>query len=253
MGRKPRLPPQENLKLHSFKIAGNKIVKTGEIKKELSEKRPSLWTFWKRKPAFRRADLDYDVDRLKIYYRNQGFYHTEITPDVHERGGGEVDVTLHIKEGPWVKVIGVDVQVVGNPDLSGLKGNLPLEPGDRFNEKDYTALKSRYLDYLGDHGYARVKVQGKVLVSDEKNTASINLKVDPGTLSYFGEARIKDAEKLETPPAAIMEKLTFKPGEIFNRSKLLDSQRKLYATDLFRTVLLTPEDVPPKNLRFPSR
>ena len=106
------------------------------------------------------------MDRLKIYYRNQGFYHTEITPDVHERGAGEVDVTLHIKEGPWVKVIGVDVQVAGNPDLSGLKGKPPLEPGDRFNEKDYTALKSRYLDYLGDHGYARVKVQGKVLVSE---------------------------------------------------------------------------------------
>ncbi len=58
--------PQENLKLHSFKIEGNKLIKTAEIKKELSEKRPSLWTFWKGEPAFRRADLDYDVDRLKI-------------------------------------------------------------------------------------------------------------------------------------------------------------------------------------------
>ena len=86
LGAETAPPPQENLKLHSFKIVGNKIVKTGEIKNELSEKRPSLWTFWKGKPAFRRADLDYDVDRLKIYYRNQGFYHTEITPEVHERG-----------------------------------------------------------------------------------------------------------------------------------------------------------------------
>ena len=65
--------PQEELRLHSFKIEGNKVVKTGEILKELSEKRPSILTFWKKKPAFRRADLDYDVDRLKIYYRNQGF------------------------------------------------------------------------------------------------------------------------------------------------------------------------------------
>ena len=96
-------------------------------------------------------------------------------------------------------------------------------------------------------------MQGKVLVSEKKNTASISLKVDPGTLSYFGEARIKDAEKLETPPAAIMEKLTFKPGEIFNRSQLLDSQRKLYATDLFRSVLLTPEDVPPQESTVPIK
>lgn len=246
-------PPQENLKLHSLKIVGNKNVKTKEITQELSEKRPSLWTFWKGKPAFRRADLDYDVDRLKIHYRNQGFFHTEIIPEIHERGGGEVDVTLHIKEGPWIKVIGVNVEVTGNPDLSGLEGQSPLEPGDRFNEKDYTALKSRYLDYFGDHGYSRVKVQGKVLISEKQHTASISLKVDPGTLSYFGEPRIKDAEKLETPAAVILEKLTFKPGEIFNRSQLLDSQRKLYAMDLFKSVLLLPEDVPPQEPAVPIK
>lgn len=239
--------------MHCFTIQGNEIVKTSEIKKELSEKRPSLWKFWQGKPEFRRADLDYDVDRLKIYYRNQGFFHTVITPKVTPRGGGEVDVCLQIHEGPWVKVTNVDVRVMGNPDLSGLKGHPPLEPGDRFNEKDYTALKSRYLDYLGDHGYPRAKVNGKVLVSEKQNTARISLKVEPGTLSYFGEPRIKDAGKLETPPAAILEKLTFKPGEIFDRSKLLDSQRKLYATDLFRSALLTPEEVPPEQRVVPVK
>jgi outer membrane protein insertion porin family len=245
--------PEKNLRLHSFKIVGNKIIKTGEIKKELSEKRPSFWTFWKAKPAFRRADLDYDMDRLKNYYRNQGFFHTVIIPEIRELGGGEVDVTLHIKEGSWVKVTEVDVHVVDNPDLSGLTGSPPLQPGDRFNEKDYTALKSRYLDYLGNHGYPWAKVQGKVMVSEKKNIAAISLKVTPGALSYFGAARIKDAEKLETTAAAIMEKLTFKPGEIFNRSKLLDSQRKLYATDLFRSVLLTPEKATPQESTVPIK
>ncbi len=245
--------PQENLKLHSFKIEGNKLIKTAEIKKELSEKRPSLWTFWKGEPAFRRADLDYDVDRLKIYYRNQGFFHTEITPEVDQIGGGKVDVTLHIKEGPWVKVINLDVQAQANADLSGLKGKSPLKPGDRFTEAGYTALKSRYLNYLGDHGYPWAKLQGKVFVDEKKNSASISLKVDPGTLSYFGETHIKDAEKLETPAAAILDKLTFKPGEIFNRSRLLDSQRQLYATDLFRSALLTPEEVPPGQSKVPIK
>ncbi|MGA8572682.1 MAG: autotransporter assembly complex protein TamA [Desulfobaccales bacterium] len=252
-GSQPAPGPQENLKLHSFKIVGNKIIKTGEIKKELSEKRPSLWTFWKGEPAFRRADLDFDVARLKIYYRNQGFFHTEITPEVREIGEGKVDVTLHIQEGPWVKVIGVDLRVAGNADLSGLKGRSPLKPGDRFTEQSYTALKTRYLNYLGDHGYPWVKMQGKVVVDEKKNTASISLKIDPGTLSYFGDPHIKDAEKLETPPAAILEKLTFKPGEIFNRSQLLASQRQLYAMGLFQSVLLTPEAVPPQQSKVPIK
>ncbi|MGA7579492.1 MAG: autotransporter assembly complex protein TamA [Desulfobaccales bacterium] len=252
-GSQPAPGPQENLKLHSFKIVGNRIIKTAEIKKELSEKRPSLWTFWKGEPAFRRADLDYDVDRLKIYYRNEGFFHTEITPEVREIGGGKADVTLHIQEGPWVKVIGVDLRVAGNAGLSGLKGPSPLKPGDRFTEQSYSALKTRYLNYLGDHGYPWVKVQGKVVVDEKKNTASISLKVDPGTLSYFGKPHIQDAEKLETPPAAILEKLTFKPGEIFNRSQLFASQRQLYATGLFQSVLLTPEKVPQQESKVPIK
>jgi outer membrane protein assembly complex protein YaeT len=164
-----------------------------------------------------------------------------------------VDVTLHIQEGPWIKVARVDVEISGHPDLSGLKGKLPLKPGDRFNEPDYTALKSRYLNYLGDHGYPRVEVLGKVLISEKNNTAGISVKVDPGTLSYFGPAHIKDAEKLETPPAAIMEKLTFKPGQIFDRSALLASQRQLYAMNLFRSVLLTPEEGPPQQPAVPIR
>ena len=63
--------------------------------------------------------------------------------------------------------------------------------------------------------------------------------------------RIKDAEKLETPEAAIREKLTFKTGQLFNQEKLFDTQRKLYATDLFRSVVLTPEQVPPQESTIP--
>ena len=48
-GAETALPPQENLKLHSFKIVGNKIVKTAEIKKELSEKRPFALDLLERK------------------------------------------------------------------------------------------------------------------------------------------------------------------------------------------------------------
>ena len=52
---------------------------------------------------------------------------------------------------------------------------------------------------------------------------------------------------------AILEKLTFKPGEIFNRSQLFASQRQLSATGLFQSVLLTPEKVPQQESKVPIK
>ncbi len=248
----PEPPPAPGgLVLRSFKIEGNKVVKTAAIKKELYTKLPSFWPPWKEPPPFRLADLEYDVERLKAFYRRQGFFHTEIKTEIQYRSKTEADVTLIITEGPWVKVEDIAVQVVGGLDLKELQDRWPLEPGDRFVEASYDDLKNLYLNYLPNHGYPRVKVTGRVELDEDKNTAKVFLTVTPGTLAYFGAARIKDPEKLETPVAAIMEKLTFQPGQLFKLEELFKTQRKLYASDLFKSVVLTPEQVPPEQSTIP--
>jgi outer membrane protein assembly complex protein YaeT len=244
-------PGTPEARLRTFRIVGNKTVSTKEIKKELSEKLPSFWPPWGKPPFFRPQDLEYDVQRFKTFYRSQGFYHTEIKPEVSCGPKGDVIVTLVIHEGPPVIVTDINVEIAGKVDLSDLRKKWPINPGDRFTEKDYDALKNLYLNYLPNHGYPRVKVRGRVFLDEEKNTAKIHLTVNPGPLSYFGEVKIKNPEKLETPPEAILEKLTFKPGEVFNLGELFNTQRKLYTTDLFRGVVLTPEKVPPQESSIP--
>ncbi len=243
--------PSTKPQLRSFHIVGNKTVSTKDIKKELSEKLPTFWPPWGKPPPFRPQDLEYDVERLKIYYRNQGFYHTEIKPEVEYGPGGEVKVTMVIHEGPPVKVTDINVEILGKADLAELKKKWPLKPGDRLADKSYDALKNLYLNYLPNHGYPKVQVKGRIRLDEEKNTAKILLTVNPGPLSYFGPVNIKDEEKLETPGAAIREKVTFKSGQIFNLGELFNTQRKLYATDLYRSVVLTPEAVPPHETTIP--
>jgi outer membrane protein insertion porin family len=257
----PALPPaaavptppagQGTFTLHALRIVGAKKERVKDIKKELSMKLPSFWPPWGKRPPFRYQDLEYDVERLKNFYRRQGFYHTEIKPEINYGPKGTVDVTLKIDEGPWVKITAIDVEVAGPMDLSELRQKWPLNPGNRFAEKPYDDLKNLYLNYLPNHGYPKVKVKGRVYLNEEANTAQILLTVNPGPLCYFGQVRIKDPEKLETPEAAVREKLTLKTGQIFNQEKLFDTQRKLYATDLFRSVVLTPEQVPPQESTIP--
>jgi outer membrane protein assembly complex protein YaeT len=246
----PAARPTE-LTLHACRIVGAQTLSVKSLKKELSMKLPSRWPPWRKAPPFRLQDLEYDVERLKNYYRRQGFHHTVIEPTINYGPKGAVDVTLTIHEGPWVKVTAIDLEVVGPMDLSELSQKWPLNPGDRFAEKPYDHLKNLYLNHLPNQGYPRVKVKGRVYLDEEANTARILLTVNPGPPSHFGEVRIKDPEKLETPAAAILAKLTFKSGQLFNQEELFNTQRKLYATDLFRSVVLTPEQVPPQESTIP--
>ncbi|MDP2046977.1 MAG: POTRA domain-containing protein, partial [Deltaproteobacteria bacterium] len=104
-------PGQAEFTIHTFKIVGAKTEKVKDLKKELSIKLPSFWPPWGTPPPFRLQDLEYDVERLKNFYRRQGFYHTEIKHEISYGPGGAVDVTLKIDEGPWVKVTDIDVEV----------------------------------------------------------------------------------------------------------------------------------------------
>jgi outer membrane protein assembly complex protein YaeT len=244
-------PGTPKLHLRSFKIVGNKTISTKDIEKELSEKLPRWWPPWGKPPEFRLQDLEYDVDRLKNYYRDQGFYHTKIKPEMKCGTSGNVDVTLVIHEGPWVKITSINVVNKGKIDLSSLRDKWPLAVGDRFTEGKYGDLKNLYLNYLPDHGHPKVKVIGRVRLNEKTNTAKIRLTVKPGPLCYFGPVNIKDEEKLETPAAAIREKITFKVGQVFNAGELFNTQRNLYATDLFRSVVLKSQPVPEKETSIP--
>ncbi len=237
--------------LHTLKITGAKTIPVKKLKEELSMPLPSRWP-WKKPPVFKMEDLEADVDRLKAVYRRHGFYHTKITPQIHETEDGRVDVQLTVVEGPWVEVTGVEVALAPTevpPDLSALKGKRPIKVGDRFEEATYDALKRLYLNYLLDNGYPRAKVEGQVRLDEEQDTAEINLTVNPGPFCYFGEVKIKGDP--ETPEKVILRKLTFKKGDPFSFKELYESQQRIYGLDLFSSVLLTPEEVPPQERHIP--
>jgi len=245
----PAEPPP--LTLVSLKIKGAKIISAKKVKEELTLPLPSFWP-WRKKPAFRPGDLEADLERLQAFYRRQGFYHTSIKPEIHKDEEGRVRVVLHINEGPYVVVKSIKVDVTDpavRPGLAGLQKEWPLKVGDRFSEDRYENLKRLYLDYLMDHGYPRAQVQGRVYLDDKLNTAKINLTVTPRQKCYFGEVSLKG--KRQTPDYLIRRRLAFKKGELFSLAKLYESQRHLYDLDLFRSVTLTPAEVPETQRSIP--
>jgi outer membrane protein assembly complex protein YaeT len=236
--------------LRALKITGAKAIPKKKIVDELNTPSPSRWP-WKKPPVFRPRDLEDDLERLRLLYRRQGFYHARITSKV-SIAKHRADVEINIKEGPEVKVTRVEVAAEDgfSPQaLSELRSKRPLKAGERFTEENYESLKQLYLNYLLDRGYPRALVQGRVNLDEEKNTAEVELAVKPGPLCYFGDVRLRG--KPETPERVILRKITFKKGAPFSFKDLYDSQQRIYALDLFQSVNLTPEDVPENERHIP--
>ncbi|MEJ2091065.1 MAG: BamA/TamA family outer membrane protein [Syntrophobacterales bacterium] len=234
--------------LQSFEIVGAETINARKLKKQMTMPLPSIWP-WRKKPEFRKDNLEADIAQLKAFYRTEGFYHAQITYDIHQHNG-KVDVILYIQEGPPIKVTGIEVkgaEVIYAGELAKIES--PLAVGDRYSDSSYAQLKTNYINYLQNHGYFRGKVTGKVYLDDQKNTAKIVFNIHPGPLCYFGKTTVKGAVK--TPNYLILRKLAFKTGEIFSLKKIFESQKNLYDTDLFRSATVTPEDEPKDLIAIP--
>ena len=237
--------------IHSLKIIGNKSVKSNVLYKEMLIPRPRIFT-WKTPPRLSPEDLANDIDRLKAIYRRYGFYHTEITPEITE-SRGQVKVRLKVREGPWIRVTNISLSIVGQPDqqadVQELLHKSQLKVGERFTEKDFESLKKEILNYLLDRGYPKARVEGEVLLNPQANTAAVYVQVWPGPRCNFGTITVKGQQK--TPEALIRRALKISTGEPFSLAKIIASQESLYELDLFRSVSVSPEEVPEEQTEIP--
>jgi outer membrane protein assembly complex protein YaeT len=229
---------------------GNKVIPGKKLREELSFDLPSPWP-WKKPPVYKPDDLAVDLDRIRLYYRKQGFYHARITSQVTRTQDRRVWVEIKIEEGPWIKLTRVEVKGADIPPsaLPEIREASPLKIGERFTESNYEGLKRTYLSYFLDHGHPYAKIEGKVLLDEETNLAGVHLTVQPGVRCTFGEVSLQ-GERL-TPDRVILRKLTFKPGDLYSLKELYESQRRLYALDLFQSVSLTPQEASAGDRRVP--
>src|SRR5262249_53366526 len=105
---------------------------------------------------------------------------------------------------------------------------------------------------LKDHGFPYAKVTtGETNPGDDPKKSVLTFTADPGQLAHFGDVEIVGNKSVSDH--IIERQLRFKPGDLFRRSLVQDSQRRLYGMELFQFVNIEPqnqevqpEDVPTK-------
>jgi outer membrane protein insertion porin family len=195
------------------------------------------WT--KQRNFFDRNRFDADLKRVEAFYADRGYPDARVTSfdvklsDKHDA----VDVTITVNEGEPVRIVAVDLQgfdMIPPAHLATLQKDIPLHIGEPRDRQAVLTARDLALNELRDHGYPYSRVTSDEKDGPDGKQAAITLIAEPGPLANFGSIEITGNASVSD--AVIRRELLYKPGDLYQRSALQETQRRLYGMALFQFV-----------------
>jgi outer membrane protein insertion porin family len=236
----------DTIAVRSLEIKGANSIDVDALKAVLATREnPRLpvvdvrlpWT--SQRNFFDRNRFDADLKRVEAFYADRGFPDARVTSfdvklnDKHDA----VDITITVDEGNPVRVAAVNLEgfdVIPASHFDALRGQLPLQVGEPRDRQAVLTAHDLMLNELRDHGYPYARVTTEENDGADGKQATITFTAQPGLRANFGEIEITGNRSVSDE--VIRRQLLFKPGDLFQRSAIQDSQRRLYGMALFQFV-----------------
>jgi outer membrane protein insertion porin family len=228
--------------VRQLKFEGNKAI-TGEVLASAIATTNSSWfarTFLFRwlglgeKRYFDEQEFKRDVVRLEVLYRRSGYPHAQIDTVVR-RTPEDVYITFRIKEGDPIRVTQLTVTGLDSlPEKVRREAllDLPLREGDPFNRFIMQATADTITRRVRDRGYPNARVFTSFETNRETETALVTFDAVAGKRAVIGDVEVTGTTRIE--PLVVRNLLIARPGRLYSQDELLQSQRNLYSSDLFR-------------------
>ena len=144
---------------------------------------------------------------------------------------------MTIDEGQPVVVTAIDFagfEVIPPDHLQSLREEEPLKVGQPRDRQKVVALRELAANELREHGYAYAKVSAVEAAGTTAKETVITLQAEPGPLAHFGPVEIVGNRSVSA--RVIQRQLIFRDGDLYRRSVVQNSQRRLYGMELFQFV-----------------
>jgi outer membrane protein insertion porin family len=243
------------IEVHSFNFNGVRAIDASKLKEVLATHQSSKIP-WGKKAYFDRSQFDADLKRIQAYYADRGYPDARVTGfDVKlNNKQTAVDLTVSIEEGTPVKVDAIafaDFDVIPPKDLADLKNNSPLAVGKPRDRQLVVATRELALNALREHGYPYAKVSTAEDDGPDGKQAKLTFTAEPGKLARFGPISVQGNRSVGDH--VIEREVSFKPGEVYRRSEVQNTQRRLYGMELFQFVNVEPLNQEQQPEEVPTR
>jgi outer membrane protein insertion porin family len=230
-------------RISKVEFVGNNVASDGRLKTQIQTKPPLLYLF---KGEVDRQKIEEDVGRLYDYYRGLGYFRAKIFRELSFNPDQNwLTVRFIIDEGPRYKVRNVSFvgQKVFTADALGDK--LKLKAGDYYDKSKLDRDRTTVTDKYGVRGYVFAVVQPEQSFQGDPNELDqidIVYQIEEGGPCIVSRVDVKIAgDNPHTRRNTILNRVDMHPGDLLSTRKLRDSERRLKASQLFKT---TPGDEP---------
>jgi outer membrane protein assembly complex protein YaeT len=239
------LDPEKEWETYALLIAGNARLAASQLQGELVTTTRSWYAPWRARPRFDPVAFQTDVERLRRFYRSQGYYDAQVTYELEvEKETSLVSARIAIVEGEPVIVSKVSLSVSDDPTLLSLletlRPELPIAEGRIFVEDQYQEAEARIKAFFLDLHHGRVKVERQATVSLEQHAAQVHYKVEAGPLTTFGDTKVEGTQLVD--PEIVTREITYRSGEPFSIAAIDASRKNLLKLDLFGSVRFLQEE-----------
>jgi outer membrane protein assembly factor BamA len=190
-----------------------------------------------------RAELRRDVLRIRLIYWKHGYREAQVDTIVDRTGPKQVRVTFDVHENqPTVirkMTLNYDSTLINDRTRDRL---MLLHVNDPVDLTMLDSMRVLFQNELWDQGYGDAVVDTSLVVNDSARLADVGFTMTPNRRTTVGSVTIEGMSKIAE--ATVRNSLTFKGGDLYRQSDLLDSQRNLYESNLFRLASIFVPPVP---------
>jgi outer membrane protein insertion porin family len=235
----------KKVKIREIRFVGNAHIKAKVLRKEMDTKKWWLFSWLLDTGRFKDDTFQDDLDKLRDFYREQGYLDVEIPEEkinfAYPKKDGLV-ITITVIEGRQYKV--GEVTVTGNKLHSSalLKrvAALYAKPGSVFAPSKIDKASQRIEDYYGKDGYLDTRVHVTRKPNLKTNDIDVEFKVDES--EKFNVESVQIEGNTKTKSVVIVRELILGPGDTFDTIRMKISKNRLENTRFFDDVDINSQD-----------
>ncbi|MBD3257340.1 BamA/TamA family outer membrane protein [candidate division GN15 bacterium] len=234
--------------IDSISISGNDALSTSTIRSRMYSRTRNLWRVLQgdRRSQVQRETLGRDTLEIKFLYFSRGYLgvkvHEEFVPVRPGDTASPAIVRVEIDEGRLFRLGQIIVNGTFEEVFAGYFNDLidDVDRGDPVNPFLLQGIADSMKTVLANRGYPYATVAHHIDTTGDPEACPINYDVFADSLVHFGEVIITGAQNF--PVSAARRELKIKPGEIYRRKDILDSQRRLFESGYYTTFTLRPSE-----------
>jgi outer membrane protein insertion porin family len=221
--------------IRKIEFVGNTTVPAKELKKVMDTSEKGLFYFITDSGVLDRKRLDFDVQKLTIYYQNKGYIKAKVgEPKVTYQEGVGLIITIEVTEGERYHVNEVKVEgdlIKPADELVKLTKIKKEKFVDReVIRQDVLALK----DVYANEGYAYADVVPVTQEDDKEHIVNITYRMTQGKKVRF--ERINILGNTHTRDNVIRRELEVYEGELYSADGIQQSTKNLQRLGYFQDV-----------------